>query len=165
MPIVFLRMLRRPLSERIIIAFLMALGLVAGAAAIIKTSYMRDFAITGDTLRDVVHINMWCKIEEQLGIAAVCIPPLKSLSGHVLRKFGLPTFSSRTRGSRYYSTLKYNTNGSHILGSIDQHRTRMNTGEGKEVNIHTVGVLPKTHTILSEDKSSELKTTQLTYSV
>ncbi|KAH7111786.1 hypothetical protein B0J11DRAFT_598407 [Dendryphion nanum] len=70
MPIAFLRRLRRPLAERIVIAFLMALGLVATAAAIIKTSYMRDFAITGDTLRDIVHINMWCKIEEQLGIVA-----------------------------------------------------------------------------------------------
>lgn len=103
MPLTFVRKLHRPLPERILISCLMALGLLATASAVYKTSIMDRYTISGDTTRDVIPLNTWAKIEEQLGIIAACIPPLKAPIERCLRQMGLPTFADISWSSNYFS--------------------------------------------------------------
>ena len=103
MPLTFIRKLHRPLPERILISCLMALGLLATASAIYKTSIMDRYSLSGDTSRDVIPLNTWAKIEEQLGIIAACIPPLKAPIERLLRKIGIPTLASISWPSSYFS--------------------------------------------------------------
>jgi hypothetical protein len=83
----------------------MALGLLATASAVYKTSIMDRYTISGDTTRDVIPLNTWAKIEEQLGIIAACIPPLKAPMERLLRQMGLPTFANISWSSSYSSGI------------------------------------------------------------
>ncbi|KAH7028271.1 hypothetical protein B0J12DRAFT_704697 [Macrophomina phaseolina] len=119
-PITFIRKLRRPLPERIVIACVMALGLVASAAVVIKIVYMRHFDITGDALRILVQVIKWGKIEELLGISAACIPPLKSLVERLLKRLGLPGFGSYTVSSLdCHICSQYGSDGFHELNHVE----------------------------------------------
>jgi hypothetical protein len=100
-PIVFLRKLRRPLSEKITISILMGLGLTASGAAIAKLVYSRrvhDFDISW-TLSDAI---VCCWSEITLGIIAACMPCLKGLFEGQLRKVGI----LRSEPKSYYRTSK-----------------------------------------------------------
>ncbi|KAH7028257.1 hypothetical protein B0J12DRAFT_684233 [Macrophomina phaseolina] len=131
-PIAFLKKLRRPLAERIVVACLMALGLTASAAAIIKLSHLNQFGITGDTLRDLILLNKWSKIEEQLGIVATCIPPLKSSVERVLRRLGLPTLTDMAWSSDFSLHLSYGTDRFYELDAMRRYSNRVNSVDGEQ---------------------------------
>jgi hypothetical protein len=56
----------------------MSMGLAATTAAIIKLTLMFYQSFSGDLLRNLLIVNMWCKLEEVIGITAASIPYLKS---------------------------------------------------------------------------------------
>ncbi|OCL14998.1 hypothetical protein AOQ84DRAFT_370777 [Glonium stellatum] len=91
LPITFLRKLRIPLRERIILIFLMALGLFASVASIMRTILTKYYLSTDDVLWDMADLTMWSHLEEYVGIIAVCIPCLKSPFEKILRQAGIQT--------------------------------------------------------------------------
>jgi len=88
MPLKLIRTLNRPLRERILIACLMAMGLVATIIAGIKTKTFKDVYL-GDPLSTTVDGSMWAKLEELVGIIAACMPCLKAPAEKLLRRAGI----------------------------------------------------------------------------
>jgi hypothetical protein len=90
MPISFIWKLKRPLTERILICSLMALGLTAAAAAVVKTiKFSQEDNLSGDVMRNVLTITLWCKLEELFGLVAACAPTLKRPAESLLRRLGI----------------------------------------------------------------------------
>ena len=74
-PISFLWNLKRPLRERLVLGFLMGLGLLAGVSSIIKNIMIADFGKPGlDMWAMNVSISTWTSLEMLLGIIAACVP-------------------------------------------------------------------------------------------
>jgi hypothetical protein len=60
----------RPLREKVLLAVMMGMGLLASAASIAKTFRAKDYGATGDVLMDSVQLTIWSILESQL--ACVC---------------------------------------------------------------------------------------------
>jgi hypothetical protein len=88
MPIKLIMTLNRSRSEKILIACLMALGLLATAVAAAKMTTFNSFG-TGDPMQATIPPSMYAKLEEIVGITASCLPPLKAPVENLLRKFGI----------------------------------------------------------------------------
>lgn len=85
----FVREIKRPLREKIVVSFLMALGILAGAASITKLTKVKKYTRNRDWLYDGVDLVIWNIVEAQAGIIAACVPCLKSPCERLLRRFGL----------------------------------------------------------------------------
>ena len=62
----------RPLREKVLLAVMMGMGLLASAASIAKTFRAKDYGATGDVLMDSVQLTIWSILESQLA----CVPIL-----------------------------------------------------------------------------------------
>ena len=96
MPLTFILHIRRPLRERLLILFLMGLGIFASAASIAKTVIIQSFTDSDDT---GLKIALWSAIEEQTGIIAACLPCLKSVFHRGMRRLGLASTAGATRAT------------------------------------------------------------------
>ncbi|KAH8691781.1 hypothetical protein GQ44DRAFT_744696 [Phaeosphaeriaceae sp. PMI808] len=67
LPLTFIMRMQLSLREKIALACLMGLGLVASGASIYKTFLAKTYGVTGDTLRDAVGLALCAMIELQLG--------------------------------------------------------------------------------------------------
>jgi len=97
-PIAFIMNIQRPVREKVALAFVMGLGVIASIASIVKTTLVKNYGITGDDLMDSVGITTWSVLEMQLGIIAACIPTLKQLFEKFLRRVGfMSTYGTKSR--------------------------------------------------------------------
>ena len=98
MPLTFLRNMRRPIRDRIVIGVLLSLGLVATGASIAKTVVVQSFGKQGEgnPVDDGLAIALWASVEEHLALIAACIPCLKAPFQRALLRFGLVTTKSNT---------------------------------------------------------------------
>jgi hypothetical protein len=88
MPVQLIRTLQRALREKILISCLMAMGLIATGIAAYKMTLSQQ-ANTGDLLSTTVKLSIWCKLEEQVGIIAACLPCLKAEIERLLYRIGI----------------------------------------------------------------------------
>ena len=88
-PIAFLRQIRRPLQEKILIGLLMAMGLTAAGASIAKAILVRQWAVAVDSLPIGFQISMFTCVEIFLGIIAACSPCFKPYVQRLLTSMGL----------------------------------------------------------------------------
>ncbi|KUJ07800.1 uncharacterized protein LY89DRAFT_630856 [Mollisia scopiformis] len=88
MPVQLIRTLQRTLREKILISCLMATGLIATGIAAYKMTLSQQ-ANMGDLLSSTVKLSLWCKLEEQVGIIAACLPCLKAQMEKVLHQIGI----------------------------------------------------------------------------
>ncbi|KAH8654062.1 hypothetical protein BGZ60DRAFT_160091 [Tricladium varicosporioides] len=88
MPIKLITTLNRSTREKVLIACLMALGLLATGIAAYKM-YITKYFFIGDFLQTSVWFSIWCKLEELVGIIAACAPSLKSPVEKLLRRVGV----------------------------------------------------------------------------
>jgi hypothetical protein len=88
MPTILIKTLNRPPREKILIACLMATGLLATAFACYKTTTFHTHGV-GDPLRTTLNATLFAKLEEEVGIIAACMPCLKSPAEELLRKIGV----------------------------------------------------------------------------
>ncbi|KAK3370433.1 hypothetical protein B0H63DRAFT_373813, partial [Podospora didyma] len=88
-PISFLKELQRPLREKLVLGFLMGLGVFTASAVVVKMTVVGNFGNTTDPLWDVVTLATWSIVEAQVGIIAMCVPTLKGPMESVLRRVGL----------------------------------------------------------------------------
>jgi hypothetical protein len=100
-PLLFLRHIRRSIRDRLIIAFLMSLGLFAAAASIVKTVIVQRFDQSADPSGSGLSIALWASIEAQVGIMAACIPCLRAPFLRLLGRLGLSSeLSGGTAGNK-----------------------------------------------------------------
>jgi len=96
MPINFLRKVQRPLRERIIIGVLMALGVFASIASIMKAVAAARLGKTDDPNAEGITVGTWSAIEEQIAFITACIPCLRSPFQALLQRFGLVSVVNTT---------------------------------------------------------------------
>jgi hypothetical protein len=89
LPITFIRVISRPLRERVVLGILMALGLLAGAAGLVKLTLVGVVRNSKDIFFDTATIGIWMNIENFVGIIAACTPCLKSSFERMLSRLGL----------------------------------------------------------------------------
>lgn len=134
LPITFIRQLNRPLREKIVVCFLMGLGLVGSVASIIKTVQLNHFGTMNDSLWIGFNLAIWSFLEQQLGIITISLPCLKSTFEHVLIRFGLlPSLPARTsRHARGYTDYNREHFGMDTPSQTSQRYTRQESaGDGK----------------------------------
>ncbi|CAO2657949.1 Nn.00g072090.m01.CDS01 [Neocucurbitaria sp. VM-36] len=98
MPIRLIRTLHRSTSEKILICFLMSLGLFATAVACAKMTTFTNFG-KGDPMQATIMPSLWAKLEEEVGIIATSLPWLKRPAENLLKKMGLLKEHQLTRPS------------------------------------------------------------------
>jgi hypothetical protein len=100
-PLTFLRKIRKPTKDKVIIAFLMALGLIASALSLAKvlwgakTGHWRDKSSVG------IMTGLLSCLEVQTAIIAACIPTLRGAGRRLLKKLGIMNQTASDRMSRY----------------------------------------------------------------
>lgn len=89
MPLTFLHEIHvSQQRDRVVIGLLMALGLFASAASVVKTVYVHQFDEGGDFPGKGLSICLWGSIEVQIGIIAACIPCLRAGFLRFLNRIG-----------------------------------------------------------------------------
>jgi hypothetical protein len=88
-PITFIRKLNRPRREKIFMCVLMALGLLASCAAIVRTLTLREYYTSRDLFRTNVTIALWAVVEQQFAIVAATMPTLKAFLEKAVVRIGL----------------------------------------------------------------------------
>lgn len=81
--------MKRPTRERIVLGLLMALGLIATLASVMKTTLINSYRDTTDPFWDVIPLSLWWQLEQNISIMASCIPCLKSPFERTLIRFGM----------------------------------------------------------------------------
>ncbi|KAF2465221.1 uncharacterized protein BDR25DRAFT_91667 [Lindgomyces ingoldianus] len=132
LPITFIRKMNRPLREKLVLSILMGLGVFAAAASIVKTTLVKNYGITGDSLWDAIDLTLWSILEEQTGIIAACIPCLKSPFEKVLGRMGLLSSKGRTAyGRSGYQNYGQSGSNGHQLSNLRSNRTGVGMSSGK----------------------------------
>jgi len=102
-PVSFLWNLKRPLRERIVVFFLMGLGLFAAVCSLMKLLVVGSFTKpNADRGYLGMGISFWTIMEQLVGIIAGCTPFLKPLFQRCLVRLGVD-MTGRTKKSGYYN--------------------------------------------------------------
>jgi hypothetical protein len=104
LPFIFIRKINRPLREKVVLALLMALGLLATACGIAKLVLLKPTMMSEDPNWEGVPLAIWSYAEEDLCIIAACIPCLKALMEHAFRALGGQLTSAVSRGGSNSAT-------------------------------------------------------------
>src|SRR5450756_726686 len=108
MPMFLIWRLSRSVIERCLISFLMAMGLFAAGAGVMKNIYAYTYDRTSqDALREMMPAFLWCRIEEAVLIVACSAPLLKVPVGSVLGRMGFPSFREQTRDLNSFHTSNF----------------------------------------------------------
>ncbi|KAM7186205.1 hypothetical protein V8F20_011475 [Naviculisporaceae sp. PSN 640] len=133
LPLSFIFQLQRSMREKLVVAFVMGLGLFASAASLCKIVAVTTDKLTGDGLVDGVNVTFWGILEIQLGIIAACTPCLKRLVENGLKRMGL---MSRSGPTFYHMEGRNNTSsGAATKGSRSGGTSRR--GPGTRLTEHT----------------------------
>lgn len=95
-PVTFLRKLNRPVRERVLLCFLMGLGLFATICSIVKTIAVQSFGKSSDQWALALTIATWTVLEQFVAVIAACAPFLKPSLERVLIVLGLPCSTGNT---------------------------------------------------------------------
>jgi hypothetical protein len=77
LPITFIVQIRCSVFEKLVLTFIMGLGMLASISGIIKLVGITQWASTKDPTWDLVPLLVWSFGEEFIAIIAACIPCLK----------------------------------------------------------------------------------------
>jgi len=126
-PTTFLFKLNRPLRERVFVCILMALGLVASVASIVKTVIVQNWDPTDmsgevDFQATSITICTWTALELLIGLLAACVPAMKNILQQCLGKVGLSVTGSRTNYGQGYGRSKHSRLQDSKLGDITVNR-------------------------------------------
>ena len=100
LPASVVRIIRRPLREKVIICVLMALGLLASVLAIIKSYVVNHTAATpSDRTREALKIMILSMLEYEVALFAACVPGLRRPFKDIMRKLGITSGSTVQNGT------------------------------------------------------------------
>jgi len=94
-PITFLRQIRRPFLEKVLIGVLMAVGLAASGVSVAKAVAVRQWASAVDSFTIGFKISLFTCAELFIGIIAACSPSFKHVVQRLLASLGV-TFRTRS---------------------------------------------------------------------
>ncbi|KAH7014074.1 hypothetical protein B0J12DRAFT_635951 [Macrophomina phaseolina] len=117
MPLPLICELHRPLTEKILVCFLMGAGLLASTVSIVRLVIAMQSLSVEDVFPRLLYVSLWCKVEEAVGILAACLPPAKAPVDRFIHNLGLLRSPDPTAASPS-SFLKGMVNRSHILKQI-----------------------------------------------
>jgi hypothetical protein len=80
----------------------MGLGIFASIASIVKTTLIPYYGKSGNNLCDAGDITLWSTLEQQIGLIAAYVPPLKRPFETLLRHYGLLSATGSSSGSSGY---------------------------------------------------------------
>ncbi|KAF1813795.1 hypothetical protein P152DRAFT_292173 [Eremomyces bilateralis CBS 781.70] len=102
LPLTFIFSLRRPLRDKLVLAFLMSLGLLCTIAGTRKLIYVKEFQKLNekDTTWSSVEMRVWAFAESYVGIMAACIPCLRAMFESGLKKIGISLTTTSRTGAR-----------------------------------------------------------------
>lgn len=106
------------MREKVVLVVLMALGLFASAAAIVKVVLLTQKTTAQDPFWAAGNLFIWTNIEECLGIAAACIPNFRALFEKLLVHFGLTSIGTGERRSARGASWQIANNSSNHLNSF-----------------------------------------------
>ncbi|CAI6335615.1 unnamed protein product [Periconia digitata] len=95
LPISFLRKVKRPLRERVVVNCLMGLGIFAGVVSLVKLVYIARDSSGQEPGLVGIRLGFLSTLEELLAFVAACVPCLKVPFQRVLLYFGCGSFQSR----------------------------------------------------------------------
>ncbi|KAL1611998.1 hypothetical protein SLS60_000221 [Paraconiothyrium brasiliense] len=134
MPIKLIRGLSRSISEKVLIGFLMSLGLLATAILCAKMSTFLSYG-AGDALQATMVPSTYAILENIVGIIACSLPALKSPAERLLKQLGILKEHQLTRPS-FVNTVQLSSEIEHgaddSFGSEDsprltKHATRIDS--------------------------------------
>ncbi|KAF1814613.1 hypothetical protein P152DRAFT_456888 [Eremomyces bilateralis CBS 781.70] len=102
LPLAFIWKINRPLREKVVLALLLGLGLIAGVCGVVKLAMLRLVLNSHDPTFDSADLSIWAFAEMFVGIIAACIPCLKSLMEKAYRALGGSITRSATKGQSEY---------------------------------------------------------------
>lgn len=88
-PLSFIAKLQRPVPEKVLLAVLMGMGLLASAASIQKTMLIKNLASSKDILTLSLLLTIYGNIELFVGTMAACLPYTKTAVQRVLTRVGV----------------------------------------------------------------------------
>jgi hypothetical protein len=139
MPIHLIRTLNRSTRERVLICFMMSLGIMAGVISSYKIS-ISDKTFAGDLLSGTVLLAMWNELEALLGIVAACIPCLKAPGEQLLHHFGLLSSRMEIPRPSFVLSLQDRPSPQSSSGSSRLLFVPSSEGSGKGTNAEKVAV-------------------------
>jgi hypothetical protein len=132
LPLTFIVTLRRPLRERIAMACLMALGLLASIVGCLKFIGFNNLDVTTDPTYVMVIWKMGSLAEAKLGMIAANMPPLKSwgedMLGMVLSRASLNAESRSTASGMIWA--QQGTSGTESTWKSTSEESRSNSNQG-----------------------------------
>jgi hypothetical protein len=105
LPISFLRKVQRPVRERIIIGILMALGVFAGGASLVKIDPIVRLGYSGDYTVEHMRIGAWSCIEELVAFSCSCVPGLRAPFQRALEYLGMASTDPNSQYNRAYGPM------------------------------------------------------------
>ncbi len=88
-PLSFIAKLHRPVREKVLLAALMGMGLLASAASIRKTMLVKEVARSTDLPALMLSMTIYGNVELFIGILAACLPYTKSIIQRALARIGV----------------------------------------------------------------------------
>jgi hypothetical protein len=88
MPLTFLRKIRRPLREKLVVGGLMALGLMASVFSLCKAIVNGKLSMSKDPVSNVLLLGLLSCLEVQTSLIAACAPTLHNLGKSFLQRIG-----------------------------------------------------------------------------
>jgi hypothetical protein len=132
LPLTFIWTIRRQLVEKVVLAFLMSLGISASAAAMIKITKFKQYDVMTDPSWSLAQMGMWGWLEVHIGIIAASLPCLNGPFQRGMRRLGLtsPMTSHGSGTANFPAGARSAGNGDVFLKSPS---TTVNGGESVAV--------------------------------
>lgn len=137
LPIAIIRVVRRPLREKLAICILMGLGILAGVASIIKLMLGNTRLSAADPFRRTMELRFFSVLEYQLSLLAACVPSLRRPFLKLVKRVGISWGIVTQTTRRYYHS-----------GAMTQRRTDMEckTSTDEDRILEIIPSLPSTRT-------------------
>jgi len=154
MPFRFVLQLNRTRTEKILIGFLMATGLLATGVLCAKMTTYPKFG-KGDPMSESVLPCVYTKVEELVGIIGACLPAMKAPAEKLLRKAGLMVTSVHNIRPSFVRTAPGDLQQDPEANVGDRATPSAKSGKG-DVSIESYSVKAKSsHTTLGEGHKGE----------
>ncbi|KAL7940100.1 hypothetical protein V8C42DRAFT_338581 [Trichoderma barbatum] len=97
------------LAKKVMVIFVLAIGIIAGIIMIIRIPYIIFLEISADFLYKIADVAMWSTIEPALGIVAGCLPVIYALFLSIFRAIKQPAEGPEAIAIEIAYGFEYNT--------------------------------------------------------
>jgi hypothetical protein len=138
LPITFIVQVRCSFFEKVVLTFIMGLGILASISGIIKLIGITQWASTTDPTWDLVPLLVWAFSEQYIAIWAACIPCLKGPFTRVVQSFSnrfSSRKSSRNGDSTGLSAFALDSDKSRNNSEVHADKSRNNSAVNNDIKV------------------------------